>query len=308
MIDMRQLVMFRQVVESGSFSAAAREMRCTQPAVSQQMRALERGVGGPLFARVGRGLQLTEAGQALARYAAEILDGVAVAQQRVRAIATEMGTVRLCAFPSANATLVPKAAAALKERHPHLRLELLEDEPPQSYQALRQARCDVVVAFTYEPGKIVPADVGMLEVPLLADPLVLLVPAGHPLGERASVALAELAGATWIAGCPRCRQQFLKVCQDAGFSPSIACATDDNMALQGLVAAGLGIALVPALVLAFMRHPEVTAVPVEPVGRRRVSAYTWPDLARGSAVAATLTALQDAARRLEVPSGTLALT
>ncbi|MFC0530281.1 LysR family transcriptional regulator [Phytohabitans kaempferiae] len=307
MIDMRQLVMFRQVVEAGSFSAAARAMRCTQPAVSQQMKALERAVGGPLFARVGRGLQLTEAGHALSRYATDILNGVAVAQQQVRAIATEMGTVRLCAFPSANATLVPKAAATLKKRHPHLRLELLEDEPPQSYQTLRRARCDVVVAFTYEPGKIRPADVGMLEVPLLADPLVLLVPAGDPLGERESVALAELADATWIAGCPRCRQQFLKVCQSGGFNPSIACATDDNMALQGLVAAGLGLALVPALVLAFMRHPDLVAVPVEPVSRRRVSAYTWPDLARTSAVAATLAALREAARRLDAPAGTLAL-
>ncbi|MFI6759309.1 LysR family transcriptional regulator [Micromonospora sp. NPDC050417] len=304
MFDLRQLVMFRQVVESGSFSAAARSMHCTQPAVSQQIKALERTVGGPLFARVGRTLRLTEAGTTLARHAADILDNMAVAQQQVRAVATlETGTVRVCAFPSANATLVPYAAAALKERHPQVRLELLEAEPPESYQVLRRAECDVVVAFTYESelprtAETGPAEAGMLEVPLLVDSLVLLVPSGHPLAGRRSVQLADLAGETWIAGCPKCRSSFVDACTGSGFSPTIACATDDNLALQGLVAAGLGVALLPSLVLAFLQHPDVVPVRVEPVLRRTVSAYTWPDLARTSAITAMLEALRSAAESI----------
>jgi DNA-binding transcriptional LysR family regulator len=302
-IDMRQLAMFRQVIDAGSFSAAARALHCSQPAVSQQMKALERSIGGSLFIRVGRGLQLTDAGCALARYATDILNDVAVAHQQVRAIAShELGSVRVCAFPSANATLVPRAAAALKERHPSIRIELLEDEPPASFDVLRRADCDVVVAFNYahEPGAVSAPDAGMLRVPLMTDPLVLLVPASSEIARRPEAALADLADQDWIAGCPRCRQHFVRVCADSGFTPSIVCATDDNLALQSLVSSGLGVALVPRLVLSFLSHPDVVAVPVEPARSRRIAAYTWHDLARVSAIEATLAALQTAAASMEV--------
>jgi DNA-binding transcriptional LysR family regulator len=83
----------------------------------------------------------------------------------------------------------------------------------------------------------------------------------------------------------------------AGFSPDIVCSTDDNMALQSLVAAGLGVALVPRMVLSFLHHPGIAAVPVAPVTWRRVAAYTWPDLVRVAAIANALHALQAVARR-----------
>lgn len=293
MIDTRQLEVFQQVVSAGSFSGAARVLRCTQPAISQQIKALERHLGGPLFIRVGRGLQLTEAGTVLARRCTGILDDLAVAHQQVRAVAAlELGTVRVCAFPSANAAIVPQAAALVTADHPNMRLELIEDEPPDSYQVLRRAGCDVVIGFNYPDD---PADAqvaGMLRVPLMADPLTLLVPAGHPLAGRDRVDLAELAGATWVAGCPRCRQKFTMICGAAGFSPAVACATDDNMALQSLVASGLGVALVPSLVLKFLHHPGVIALPVSPQVERDIAAYTWPDLAKVPAVHAVLAALR----------------
>src|ERR1700729_2961209 len=112
MIDSRQLEMFQQVIDAGSFSAAARALHCSQPAISQQMRTLERAMGGPLFLRVGRSLQLTEAGKVLARHSAAILSDLAVAKLQVQAVsALDLGTVRICAFPSANSSLVPQAAA-----------------------------------------------------------------------------------------------------------------------------------------------------------------------------------------------------
>ncbi|WP_258903302.1 LysR family transcriptional regulator [Actinokineospora sp. UTMC 2448] len=299
MMDLRQLSMFRVVVEQGSFSAAARALHCTQPAVSQQMKALERSVGGPLFIRVGRGLRLTEAGTALSHHAKEILDGAASAHQRVRAIAaSELDSIRLCAFPSANAALVPRAAAKLRQDSPGLRLELLEHEPPDSHHALRRAECDLVVAFTYPAADRQAADDGLLEVPLLDEPLMLLVPADHPMARRSPAVLAELAGETWIAGCPRCRDEFVTACADSGFEPAIACATDDNLAIQALVAAGLGVAMVPALVLSSLRHPDVVALPIDPLVRRRVSAYTWPDLVRSATIRSVIEALRAAATQL----------
>lgn len=301
-IDSRQLEMFQQVIDAGSFSAAARALRCSQPAISQQMRTLERAMGGPLFIRAGRSLRLTEAGKVLARHSATILGDLAVARLQVRAVsALDLGTVRVCAFPSANASLVPRAAAILRAESPRMRLELVEQEPPDSFAVLRRAECDVLLAFSYDGDDDTDLAAGMVATPLLNEPLTLLVPLRHPIvggfaGEGIDpVALGELADETWIAGCPKCRGIVIKVCQKAGFTPDIACSTDDNMALQSLVAAGLGVALVPNLVLSFLRHPDVVAVPIEPLTWRHVAAYTWPDLARVPSVARTLEALRAAA-------------
>jgi DNA-binding transcriptional LysR family regulator len=308
-IDSRQLEMFQQVIDSGSFSAAARVLRCSQPAISQQMRALERAMGGPLFIRAGRTLQLTEAGKVLARHSSTILGDLAVARLQVQAVsALDLGAVRICGFPSANASLIPQTAALLRSSAPHMRLELHEQEPPEALAMLRRAECDVAVAFTYPGADHDPdAVTGMTRIPLLEEPLMLLVPVRHPLVDRARldsgekhrpVRLADLAGQAWIAGCPTCRVTFMSTCQAAGFAPDIVFSTDDNMALQSLVASGLGVALVPSMVMAFLRHPEVVALPVEPVTWRHIAAYTWPDLARVEAVRKTLSALVSVARRL----------
>jgi DNA-binding transcriptional LysR family regulator len=307
MIDTRQLEMFQQVIDAGSFSAAARALHCSQPAISQQMRTLERAMGGPLFLRVGRSLQLTDAGKVLARHSATILNDLAVARLQVRAVsALDLGTVRICAFPSANASLVPQAAALVRSTAPHVRLELIEEEPPASYAMLRRAECDIVVGFAYDGDDSEELALGMARTPLLDEPLQLLVPVGHRLASHIRleagadddpVALADLAGETWIAGCPKCRVTFTAACESAGFAPDIVCSTDDNMALQSLVAAGLGVALVPHMVLSFLRHPDIAAIPVAPVTWRRVAAFTWPDLARVDAVALTLSALRKVAAR-----------
>jgi DNA-binding transcriptional LysR family regulator len=305
MIDSRQLEMFQQVIDAGSFSAAARALHCSQPAISQQMRTLERAMGGPLFIRVGRSLQVTEAGKVLARHSASILSDLAVAKLQVQAIsALNLGTVRICAFPSANASLVPQAAAKLRASAPHMRLELIEEEPPASYEKLRRAECDIVVGFSYDGDDSEDLVAGMVATPLLDEPLELLVPVGHALATHVKleaglstppVALADLGGETWIAGCPKCRVTFTAACESAGFEPDIVCSTDDNMALQSLVAAGLGVALVPRMVWSFLRHPGIAAVPVAPATWRRVAAYTWPDLAHLSAIAEALHALQTVA-------------
>jgi len=340
-IDTRQLEMFQQVIDAGSFSGAARALHCSQPAISQQMRALERAMGGPLFVRVGRSLRLTEAGKVLARHSAAILGDLAVAHRQVQAVsALDLGTVRVCAFPSANATLVPQAAALLRANSPRMRLELGEAEPPESYAQLRRAECDIVIAFHYDRpsdgngpghtseradreavhtgghrdgrhgGNADPRDddnltEGMIATPLLDEQWELLVPIGHRLVDhgrldagtpQAAVPLDSLGRETWIAGCPTCRVAFSGACERAGFTPDIVCSTDDNMALQSLVAAGLGVTLVPHLVSSFVRHPAVVAVPVTPALWRHVVAYTWADLARVDAIRDTLTALRTVAR------------
>ncbi|MEW2634578.1 LysR substrate-binding domain-containing protein [Streptomyces sp. NPDC048389] len=273
MFDSRHIKTFHEVVRSGSYSAAARALGYTQPAITQQMKALERDVGTPLFVRVGRGMRLTEAGEALARHAATILDSMSAAQEQMNALTRlRAGRVRVCAFPSANSTLVPETLARLTAAHPAIRVDLLENEPPESLRRLARGECDVALAFTY-PGlhEQVPDD--LVEIPLLEDQLTVLLPAGHQVARRRVVRLTDLAGERWIAGCPRCRANLLHECAEVGFVPDIAFMTDDNLAVQSLVAEGLGIAMIPALVLNFMRHAKVTGRPLQPSSRRKISAY-----------------------------------
>ncbi|MFF4401179.1 LysR family transcriptional regulator [Streptomyces sp. NPDC001480] len=301
MIEARHLRVLRAVATTGSFSAAGRELGCTQPAVSQQMKALEASVGTPLLVRSGREMRLTQAGEALVRHATGILAGLTAAEEEVAAIAgLRAGRVRLVSFPSGSSTLVPTALAALRAAHPGTRVSLEEAEPPKSVELLREGDCDVALAFRYEgaTGAEERAEWADLVVrPLLTDRLVGLVPERHRLARAESVAIGELAGEPWIAGCPRCRGQLVEVCESAGFTPRIDFATDDYPAVVGLVGAGLGVAVLPQLAIESVRPRGARVLALEPAVRREIVALTLPDLAQVPAVAATLEQLARAARR-----------
>ncbi|MFF3323687.1 LysR family transcriptional regulator [Streptomyces sp. NPDC002889] len=295
MFDSRHIKTFHEVVRTGSYSAAARALGYTQPAITQQMKALEREVGSPLFIRAGRGLRLSEAGEALSRHAAAILGSMSAAQEQIHALTRlRAGRVRVCAFPSAHTTIVPETMARLAARHPGVRVDLLDDEPPESLQRLVRGECDITLAFTY-PGlhEYVPDE--LVEIPLLEDQLTVLLPAGHPLARRRTVQLTDVAQERWIAGCLRCRANLLHECAEQGFAPEIAFTTDDGLALQAMVAEGLGVAMVPALVLNFLCHPRVTGRPLQPASRRKVFAYVLREHLRIPATALVLEELKTVA-------------
>ncbi|MFE4171053.1 LysR substrate-binding domain-containing protein [Streptomyces sp. NPDC056909] len=322
MIEARHLRVLRTVAATGSFSAAARELGCTQPAVSQQMKALEASAGTALIVRTGRETRLTEAGEVLVRHATGILAGLTAAEEEMAAIAgLRAGRVRLVSFPSGSSTLVPTALAALRAAHPGTRVSLVEAEPPASAVMLREGDCDVALAFRYG-GSAAEWD-DLVVRPLLVDRLVGVVPEGHRLagagagagaGTRpgpgtgtgtagrdgtgaGTVAIGELADEPWIAGCPRCRKQLVDACEESGFTPRIDFATDDYPAVIGLVAAGLGVAMLPELALEAVRPRGVRTLTVEPSVHREIVALTLPDLAKVPAVAATLDQLVLAAAR-----------
>ncbi|WP_053763778.1 LysR family transcriptional regulator [Streptomyces sp. AS58] len=273
MLDSRRLRTFHEVVTTGSFTAAAHSLGYTQPAVTQQIRALEREVGVHLFTRNGRRMRLTEAGEALARHSERILRDMQDAQQQLQALARlRAERVRVCAFPSITATLIPEVVARLLAEHPTLRVELQEAEPPESMHRLVAGECDIALSFSY-PGARAELPPDVVEINLLEDLLVALLPAGHPLTRRRAVRLTELQQARWVAGCSRCRANFLTICAEEGFDPDIVFTTDDNLALQSLVAAGVGIAVAPSLVLSFLNHRQVAGRVIEPNVRRQISAY-----------------------------------
>ncbi|MER5767939.1 LysR family transcriptional regulator [Streptomyces sp. NPDC001985] len=299
MIEARHLRVLRAVAASGSFSAAARTLGCTQPAVSQQMKALETSAGTPLLIRTGREMRLTQAGEVLVRHASGILAGLTAAEEEIAAIAgLRAGRVRLVSFPSGSSTLVPAALAALRAAHPGTRVSLVDAEPPRSVEMLREGDCDIALAFRYRGAPEREADWGDLIVrPLLSDRLVGLVPEGHPLAGAGAVTIGDLAEDPWIAGCPRCRRQLVEVCEEAGFTPRIDFATDDYPAVIGLVGAGLGVAVLPELALESVRPKGARTVAVEPPVIREIVALTLPDLSQVPAVAATLDELSRAASR-----------
>ncbi|MEL5956561.1 LysR family transcriptional regulator [Streptomyces sp. CLV115] len=296
MIEARHLRVLRAVAATGSFSAAARELGCTQPAVSQQMKALEASAGTTLLIRTGREMRLTQAGEALVRHASGILAGLTAAEEEVAAIAgLRAGRVRLVSFPSGSSTLVPGALAALRAAHPGTQVSLVEAEPPRSVEMLREGDCDIALAFRYGASGTEWDD--LVVRPLLTDRLIGLVPEGHRLTHAAAVDIAELAEESWIAGCPRCRRQLVEVCEASGFTPRIDFATDDYPAVVGLVGAGLGVAVLPELAIESVRPKGARTVTVEPAIEREIVALTLPDLAQVPAVAATLDRLSLAASR-----------
>ena len=266
------------------------------------VRRLEQRAGTALVERIGRTIRLTEAGQLLARRAAEILDRLEEAEAEVAAIAgLQAGRVRLMAFPSSSATLVPRALARLRHSHPAVTVQFSEAEPPESLAALRSGAVDLAVAFSYEgndPGRGEDDLNGLVVMDVLVDPVLLVLPQDHPLAGQAEVDLCELSADRWIAGCPRCRGHLLTLAHAAGFDPDVTFETEDYVAVLGLVAAGLGVALVPQLILTTVSHPDVVIRSISRPSRRVVQVVTTPDLQRVPAVAAALAALCSSAREL----------
>lgn len=283
MDDLRLLKVLREVALRGSFSAAAEALSYSQPAVSQQIARLEAQTGVKLIERRSKGVRLTPAGEALVRHTERILAQLADAQAELTEIASSArGRLRVASFATAAGTIVPLAVSAFRQKRPGVEVDLQLMDPPQSVPALR--RGDVDVAVIEEGGfEADPALNGLGVERLMDDVLYAALPAEHPLATRRAIALADLADEDWmivgLRGTCADTNIVLRACQQAGFEPRIAYTSDDYFAIQGLVASGMGVALVPGLALASSRD-DVAVRPLR--GRppyRRVGAVVPPDAA-----------------------------
>lgn len=271
MIDLSRLRVLVAVAREGSITAAAEALHYAQPSVSHQLAKLEAEVGVPLLQRMGRGIRLTDAGRLLVDRAESILEQVESVHAELDELAgLRTGRVRLAAFPSALATLVPLAAARVTAEHPGIELILREAEPPDALSALRNNDVDVALIFEHgDPPQRDRRDTTMTS--LLDEPLYMVTPADRTWdGPRAE--LATYAGTRWIAGCERCREHLIAACGRAGFSPVVEFETDDYVAVQALVAAGLGVSLLPGLTLLANRHPGVRLDRIPGMRRQVVAA------------------------------------
>ncbi|MFL6121448.1 LysR substrate-binding domain-containing protein [Actinophytocola sp.] len=293
MFDLSRLRVLHAVAGHGSLAAAAQALHLTPSAVSQQMAKLEREAGCVLAERQGRRLRLTDEGRVLAAHADRILAAVAEAsadldERRGRVL----GEVTIGAFPTAARGLVPAVLRSCAEQYPDLRIRLREVEPYQSLGQVAAGDLDVAVAQDWMnlpvavPDRLTSTDIGM-------DYADIALPPGHPLADRTAIALLDLATEPWIASTVGtiCYDWLTTTFRRAGHEPRVVHQAAEFPTQLALVAAGLGVAVVPRLA-ADSVPPGVSLVPVEPVLHRRVFAVWREEADRRPAIRAVVGALK----------------
>ena len=309
MLDVKQLRVLKAVSEHGSFSAAAEALSYTQPAISQQIAALEKQAGTTLVDRGSRGVTLTEAGHTLVEHAEVVLARLSAAEAELEAMrGVRGGRVRLSSFPTAGASLLPPAIALFTRRYPDVELTFVEEEPEDAVGMLRAAELEVAMVFEYRDLSQPEFDrlyEGVELRHLLDDPMYIAVPRDHPGARKQRVRLEDFADDIWIQNDTRgpCGRLHLAACVAAGFEPKIGYQSDDYNVVQGLIAAGVGISLLPALSLTNVREDIVVRSLGPRAPARRIASAVIDGRYRSPATAAMLDILSEVAGRYELPSG-----
>ncbi|WP_113704239.1 LysR family transcriptional regulator [Nonomuraea lactucae] len=264
MIDVQRLRVLHEVARHGSFNRAATALRFTPSAVSQQIAALERGLGLTVVERSNRGVTLTEPGRMLVETAEAIAAELADTQTRIDRLSRDRAQFTIAAFASGGRRLLPAALASFTAAYPEVELTILEREPEDSLPLLRHGRADLALAYHFDgPPPARPGDRSGLDwTALRPDPLRVVLPCAHPLAGRRALHLAELSGERWVLGCLKTVELLRHYTNLAGFELRISCSATDYMFAQSLVSAGVGVALIPEIAL--MDAPDLVAVPLEP--------------------------------------------
>ena len=295
MLDVRRLRLLSELARRGTIAEVAAVRGYSPSAVSQALAQLERETGVALLERDGRRVRLTEAAQRLVKRTDRVLAELDVAEAELAAEQDVVrGSLALGAFPSVAAAVASRAVALLRRRHPQLRCAIREHEPEDGIPLLRSGDLDLLISESYDDVPAAPAG-GLEQHALHTEPLLLVLPEDHPA--REPVALAELRDAAWIGGVGG--TQFAEVlpraCRAAGFEPDIVHRADDGELHRALVAAGLGIGLLPELACAAhpgVRYARLASTPP----RRHVAVLTRRSTTARPAMQAALAALADVAR------------
>jgi DNA-binding transcriptional LysR family regulator len=246
-LSLTGLRILREVASRGSFTAAAESLGYTQSAISRQVAGLETAAGSQLFERTARGVRLTDAGGALLRRAGTVLDEVDAAQRELEGMSElASGRLRVGAFPTAVAALLPRTLRAFRERHPGVDASLREGSTSSQIRRLIAGSADVAVIGVL-PQRQAPRDRRITLEHLIDDPLLLAVGLNHPLARRRTVNLDDLVTERWIAGSAKADDSMLGAWQWAEWQPKVELIAKEWTAKLGLVAAGLGVTLVPGL-------------------------------------------------------------
>lgn len=297
MIDFNRLRCLHAVATHGSVTRAAAELHLSPSAVSQQLSKLEEELGHRLLEPKGRGIRLTEPALMLAGHATAVLAQLERARADLEATETAVhGSVRLGVFPTAARGIAPSALASLRQAHTRLEVQMQELEPTDSIGMLLRGDLDVVVAQDWFNSPLVlPRDLERRE--LLDDQADLVVPANHRLAKRRGVELAELVAEKWISWQQgtNCHDWLVLTLRMSGIEPDIVHTAAEHPTQLALVAAGLGVAVIPRLGRGELPR-KVRLVQVTPALSRRVYALWRANDSRRPTVKALLDALEAAAR------------
>ncbi len=298
MLDVRRLALLCAVAEHGSISAAAAALSYTPSAASQQLRQLESGLGVTLVERGARGARLTAAGLTLVPHAQSILGRMAAAEAEMHALAgVTGGQLHVAVFPTAGAAYMPAAIRTFSQRHRGVDLRVVEEETATALQALDRREVDLVVGYDFAGSS--EARPELSRTPLFDDPMYLALPGHHSLARCEEIRARQLADESWVSSRPGqpCSRALTEVCAGAGFEPSVVYESDDYVTIHELVAAGVGVALIPALAADFSR-PDVVFREVRPdLPARRIFTATAPE---PPAAAKAMIAILEALRSTDV--------
>jgi DNA-binding transcriptional LysR family regulator len=284
MLSPQRLVVLRALTERGSFTAAADALSYTQSAISQQIAALERETGATLIERDRKRARLTEAGEMLLAHAGAILGEIEHAERDLAAyVEARAGRLRLAAFESAGAALVPAAVDTFHTRHPGVELNVVQMEPEEAAARLSRRELDVAVVYDLEPPTgVLGEDLELTR--LLDDRYTAVISSAHRLAGVDSIRLGELAEEVWINTTERdlCHEIILGACRAAAFEPQVAFEVDEIATSQALVARGVGVTLLPELALGSRQRGVAvvslgSAAPVRRIyAARRATPYPTP--------------------------------
>lgn len=285
LMDSTLLRAFLTTVDSGALSRAARSLGISQPSLTQQIHRLEKHFGAPLFRRHGRGVVPTEAGMALIPRAQRILDELREAEEAVRRHDEAPAVLRVGVIPTVAPYLVPDALRRLRAKHPAQRVSIHELHSAALLRLLADGGLDVVIAarpYTFDPALVVES--------LGTDPLVVAVPAHHPAARAGAITLEELREAPAITlDVMHClSDQVAEFCDREGVHPSVACRGSQLATVLELVAAGVGLSIVPAMAAARLGGTACAFVPVADRVLSREIVALWPQRGGRQAAAEVL--------------------
>jgi DNA-binding transcriptional LysR family regulator len=299
MLHVGRVRVLSEVVRRGSFSGAAEALSYTQSAVSQAVARLEAETGATLIIRDRGGVRPTAAGASLVEHAEAIFARIEAAEADLAAVlGVRAGRLRMASFPSAGATLMPLAIAMFRERHPDVALTLAEGEPEEIAPRLRAGEFDLALLFEF-PGARERHGARLLTHQLLEDPMLVALPAEHALAGKPALSLSDLRDQDWVqtSATSPCARHVVRSCVAAGFEPQVTFESDDYETVQGLVAAGVGVALIPQLALTHV-HPGIVVRALAPRSpARRVVAATIGTAGVAPAARTMIKILTDAAKR-----------
>lgn len=273
-MDIDQLRIFVSVARHAHVSRAARELHMAQPAVSRQIRELERECGGvALIEKVGRNVRVTEAGEALLKHAQSILAEVAAAEATMRErLGLTAGRVSIGTPPSIGLHLLPDALARFHRAYPAIELRIQQAGTAQLLHQLDMGEIDIAVVTLPIPAR------GHDIVPLFIEPLVAVFHQSHAFAQRNEVSIGELSDEAFLLypNGYEMHEVIMKACRNAGFIPRTVLDGGDVALLLKLAAAGLGIAIVPQLTVQGI--PDIVAIPiVKPTLSRSMALATRND-------------------------------